>query len=255
MSSAGAVLTQFYAAVQQRDMKKARRYLDDNMTFIGLFETYQSADAYIATFTQLMQIVSRLDVKALFGEGDNAAIFLEMETTAPAPATTLVAEWHETQNNKIVRARSAFDGRPFAAMFAGAQDFSADESAIRALKDVFGKALLHGDAKLRASIWTEDGTVAPPQGGLFQGRAALERHFATESQSITADSKAAFSNYRFRFVNRDTAFVDVDLTLGNVFGPDGIVHAAVPIAIAFTAVRQSGAWLIQDERAFFKPPA
>lgn len=118
--SAGTVLRQFYAAVQQRDMTKARRYLADDMTFMGLFETYPDADAYIATFTGLMQIVSRLDVKVIIGDGDNAAIFFEMTTAAPVAATTLVAEWHETRNGKIVRARSAFDGRPFATMFAGA---------------------------------------------------------------------------------------------------------------------------------------
>jgi len=117
--NAGAVLKQYYDAVQRRDMAKARSYLDDNMTFVGLFETYPNADAYIATFTQLMNIVKRLDVKVIVGEGDNAAIFMEMETTAPAQATTLVAEWHQTRNAKIVRAQSAFDGRPFAAMFAG----------------------------------------------------------------------------------------------------------------------------------------
>jgi ketosteroid isomerase-like protein len=120
--SAGTILKQFYDAVQRRDMAKARTYLDDNMTFAGLFETYPNADAYIATFTQLMRIVTRLEVKIIIGEGDNAAIFMEMVTTAPAPATTLVAEWHQTRNGKIVRAQSAFDGRPFAAMFAGAQD-------------------------------------------------------------------------------------------------------------------------------------
>ena len=121
MQNAGAVLKQFYDAVKQRDMTKARGYLDDHLTFVGLFETYPSADAYIATFTQLMNIVTRLDVKVIIGEGDNAAIFFELETTAPAAATTLVAEWHQTKNGKIVRAQSAFDGRPFAAMFASAQ--------------------------------------------------------------------------------------------------------------------------------------
>ena len=129
MPYAGTILRQFYDAVQQRDMKKARQYLDDNMTFIGLFETYPNADAYNATFTQLMQIVARLDVKTIIGEGEHAAIFMEMETTAPAPATTLVAEWHEVKNGKIVRARSAFDGRPFAAMFAGSPDTVADKRA------------------------------------------------------------------------------------------------------------------------------
>jgi len=37
----------------------------------------------------------------------------------PAAATTLVAEWHQIKNGKISRVESAFDGRPFAAMFAG----------------------------------------------------------------------------------------------------------------------------------------
>ncbi len=64
-----------------------------------------------------MRIVTRLDVKVIIGEGDNAALFTEMETTAPAPAVTVVAEWHQIRNGKIARAQSAFDGRPFAAMF------------------------------------------------------------------------------------------------------------------------------------------
>jgi hypothetical protein len=120
MQNAGTVLRQFYDAVIQRDMARARTYLDDKMVFVGLFETYPNADAYIATFTQLMSIVTKLDVKVIVGEGDNAAIFMEMVTTAPAAATTLVAEWHQVRSGKIEKAQSAFDGRPFAAMFAGA---------------------------------------------------------------------------------------------------------------------------------------
>jgi len=117
MQNAGTVLKQFYAAVQRRDMKAAREFLADDMVFVGLFETYPNADTYIATFTQLMQIVIRLDVRIIIGEGNNAAIFMDMVTTGPVQATTLVAEWHQTKNGKIVRAQSAFDGRPFAAMF------------------------------------------------------------------------------------------------------------------------------------------
>jgi ketosteroid isomerase-like protein len=111
------VLTRFYEAIRRRDLAAARGCLADDMTFIGLFETYPSADAYLKTFEQLLGIVTDLEVKLLIGEGDDAAIFFEMETTAPAAARTLVAEWHETRNGRIVRARSAFDGRPFAAMF------------------------------------------------------------------------------------------------------------------------------------------
>jgi len=38
---------------------------------------------------------------------------------APAAATTFVAEWMQIARGRIQRVQSAFDGRPFAAMFGG----------------------------------------------------------------------------------------------------------------------------------------
>ena len=114
---ARTVLGRFYDAILRRDFPAARACLADEMTFLGLFETYPSADTYFATFRQLLQITTDLEVKVLIVQGDDAPIFFELETTAPVPARVLVAEWHETRNGKIVRARSAFDGRPYAAMF------------------------------------------------------------------------------------------------------------------------------------------
>ena len=71
------------------------------------------------TFAGLLQISVRLDVKKIIGEGNDAAIFFELETKAPAEATVLVAEWYQVRDGKIFHARSAFDGRPYAAMFSG----------------------------------------------------------------------------------------------------------------------------------------
>ena len=119
MPDAGDILKKFYAAVEQKDISTARRYLNQDLLFAGLFETYRSADEYLASLSQLLQIVVRLDVKAVIAEGDDVAVFFELETTAPAAATTLVAEWHQIKSGKIAHVRSAFDGRPFAAMFAG----------------------------------------------------------------------------------------------------------------------------------------
>jgi hypothetical protein len=42
---------------------------------------------------------------------------IDLETTAPAEAKTLVAEWHKVRDGRIVEVHSAFDGRPFEAMF------------------------------------------------------------------------------------------------------------------------------------------
>jgi len=121
MPSAGDVLRSFYQAVVQRDFGKARTYLRDDMAFVGLFETYPSADAYLTALTGLMQITVRLDLKVVIAEDKNVAVFFELETKPPAPATTLVAEWHQVEGGKISHAQSCFDGRPFAAMFAGAK--------------------------------------------------------------------------------------------------------------------------------------
>jgi hypothetical protein len=119
MPKAGKVLKKFYAAVIKKDMTAARSYLNDDLLFLGLFETYHTAEEYIAALTKLMQVVVRLDVKKIIAEENDAAVFFELVTKAPAEATTLVAEWHQVKNGKISHVESAFDGRPFAAMFAG----------------------------------------------------------------------------------------------------------------------------------------
>lgn len=121
MSNAGEVLKKFYAAVIKKDIAAARNYLNDDLLFLGLFETYHTAEEYVAALTKLLQVVVRLDVKKIIAEENDAAVFFELETKSPAAATTLVAEWHQIRNGKISRVESAFDGRPFAAMFAGAK--------------------------------------------------------------------------------------------------------------------------------------
>jgi predicted SnoaL-like aldol condensation-catalyzing enzyme len=120
MTNSGAVIRNFYEEVVRRDFAGARKFLHDDLVFVGLFETYANADAYLKTLAGLMQITTRLDVRAVIAEGDDVAVFFELETKAPAEATTLVAEWHRLKGGKIHHVESAFDGRPFAAMFAGA---------------------------------------------------------------------------------------------------------------------------------------
>jgi ketosteroid isomerase-like protein len=126
MDNAGEVLRKFYAAVVKRDLTAARACLADEMVFDGLFETYRSADEYMKAFAGLLQITVRLDIKKIIGEGNDAAVFFELETKAPAEATVLVAEWHQVRNGKIFHAQSAFDGRPYAALFPGTKTNAAD---------------------------------------------------------------------------------------------------------------------------------
>jgi ketosteroid isomerase-like protein len=117
MPNAGEVLKKFYTAVAKKDIPAARAYLNEDLVFVGLFETYPNAEAYLKALTGLLSITVRLDVKKIIAEGNDAAVFFELETKAPAAAVTLVAEWHQVKNGKIYHVESAFDGRPFAAMF------------------------------------------------------------------------------------------------------------------------------------------
>jgi ketosteroid isomerase-like protein len=126
MENAGEVLRNFYDAAVKRDLATARACLADDLVFEGLFETYRGADDYMKTFAGLLQITVRLEVKRIIGEGNDAAVFFELETKAPAEATVLVAEWHQVRNGKIFHAQSAFDGRPYAAMFARPAPSAAD---------------------------------------------------------------------------------------------------------------------------------
>lgn len=117
MQTAAIVLKEFYAAIVNRDLVKARTYLADEMVYHGIFKTLPSADAYLAVFRSFLEFTTRLDVKAILSDGEDAAVFYEMETTKPSPAVTFVGEWHQIRNGKIVRARAACDGRPFASLF------------------------------------------------------------------------------------------------------------------------------------------
>lgn len=119
MTDSGNILKGFYDAILKRDLAAARTYLADDLEFIGLFETYPTADDYMAALTGLLSLTIRLDIKKIIAEDNDAAIFFELQTKAPAEGTVLVAEWHEIKNGKIFRARSAFDARPYAAMFTG----------------------------------------------------------------------------------------------------------------------------------------
>jgi hypothetical protein len=101
MANGGQVLKQFYDAVVAKDLAKARTFLHDDLVFVGLFETYRSADDYMSTLTGLLQITVGLKVKTIIAEGDEAAIFFQLETKAPAPAVVLVGEWHQIKNGKI----------------------------------------------------------------------------------------------------------------------------------------------------------
>jgi len=129
-----------------------------------------------------------------------------------------------------------------------------DEAAVRALGDTFAKAFVQKNAELRASLFAENGIFVTPVGDFLQGRVAMVKDFGPEAQqAVNANTQAAFSNYRIRFIKPDVAVADALLTVRNVNGPDGMIIPVIPINFFFVAVRHGDQWLIQDGRAHSRP--
>jgi uncharacterized protein (TIGR02246 family) len=129
-----------------------------------------------------------------------------------------------------------------------------NEAAVRALGDSFAQDFLQKNAEARASLFAEDGTFVTPQGEFLDGRSAMVKDFGPEAQqAVNANTQAAFSNYRIRFIRPDVAVTDAVLTVHNVTGPDGTIIPVIPINFFYVAVRHGDHWLIEDGRAHFAP--
>jgi uncharacterized protein (TIGR02246 family) len=129
-----------------------------------------------------------------------------------------------------------------------------DEAAVRALGDNFAKAFVQKNAEQRASLFAENGTFVTPVGDFLEGHVAMLKDFGPEAQqAVNANTQAAFSNYRIRFIKPDIAVVDAVLTVRNVNGPDGTVIPMIPINFFYVAARHGDRWLIEDGRAHFAP--
>src|SRR5260370_9615580 len=99
-----------------------------------------------------------------------------------------------------------------------------DADAIRKATEDFFAAWNRKDIPGLVSHWTADATVLDPTGRAAHGKAELETMFA-EAHAAAGDSVERLVSFSARFLRKDLAWVDVDLTADNVRGADG---AAMP---------------------------
>ena len=92
--------------------RPARSLLADDLHFQGPIDTFNRADDFVKTISELYGMVKGVEQQATIAQGDDAAYFYLLDTpVAKAP----IAEWHRVQDGKIVKIRAYFDARPFAA--------------------------------------------------------------------------------------------------------------------------------------------
>ena len=117
-ASANEIIESYQTALGKGDFATARKLMQDNMTFQGPLDTFNTADDYLESLKKLASIVQRIDLKKVFIDGDDVCVLYDMVTNTPA-GTAFIAEWYHVTGGKIAALRAVFDGRPFAAMFGG----------------------------------------------------------------------------------------------------------------------------------------
>jgi limonene-1,2-epoxide hydrolase len=99
-------VTAFLKALNAGDFKKARRYLSDDVNFIGVMGTRDGGDNYISDMEKMK---FKYDIKKIWGDEDDVAVFYDIDM---GKATIFCSGWYHLSNGKINAIKVIFDPRP-----------------------------------------------------------------------------------------------------------------------------------------------
>jgi hypothetical protein len=114
---AGQVAEDFFAAWTSRDFARARALLHDDLSFEGPIDSFSDADSYLQSLQGLSEIITGVDKRKVFVDGEDVCVIYDMHT-APVPDAR-IAEWYTVRAGKIGSMSVVFDARPFAPLFEG----------------------------------------------------------------------------------------------------------------------------------------
>jgi uncharacterized protein (TIGR02246 family) len=116
-------------------------------------------------------------------------------------------------------------------------DRKADRAGIQMQREAFLKAFESGDAERVASFWTAEGELVGDDGGVYRGRAAIEKAYR-ELFSPKVKRRAEIQSESLRFPSKDTAIEEgrFKMRMGN----------AEPTTSRYSIlhVREGGKWLM-----------
>jgi hypothetical protein len=102
------VVRKYHDAWTNRDMDTARSCVANDLKFQGPIDTFSNADDFIATLTDFVQMLARVDLLQEFYTDNAAALLYDCVTNSPA-GTIRTAEFFGLRNDKIASIRLVFD--------------------------------------------------------------------------------------------------------------------------------------------------
>lgn len=106
ISSARDTVVSFLAALNEDDFQRARKYVNDNLAFVGVLGTRNGADAY---FKDMEKMRFKYDIKKVFADGNDVCVLYDISMSGTKIFT---CGWYKVKDNKIESFQVVFDPRP-----------------------------------------------------------------------------------------------------------------------------------------------
>lgn len=100
------VVLAFVDALNRSDFQGARKFVSDDLRFVGALGTREGADAY---FRDMERMRLEYDIKKSFAEGDDVCLFYDVKMSN---VTVFCAGWYQLSDGRIRSFRVVFDPRP-----------------------------------------------------------------------------------------------------------------------------------------------
>jgi limonene-1,2-epoxide hydrolase len=106
--NAKEVVMAFLKSMNDQDFKAARKYVIDDLSFVGVLGTRDSKEAY---FKDMEQMRARYDIKKAFVDDNDVCVLYDI-SFGSSPASLFTCGWYHLQEGKISSIRVVFDPRP-----------------------------------------------------------------------------------------------------------------------------------------------
>jgi hypothetical protein len=93
-------------AINKEDFKKARQYVSDDISFVGVMGSRQGADAY---FKDMERMRLKYDIKKVFADANDPCLLYDLTIS---DITVFGCAWYQVADGKIRSLKVVFDPRP-----------------------------------------------------------------------------------------------------------------------------------------------
>jgi hypothetical protein len=104
-SSKQTVLS-FIKALNEEDFEEARKFLSDDMKFVGVMGTRDGADIYI---NDMEKMKFKFDIKKAFADGNDVCLFYDINMSGHK---IFSSGWYHIEHHQIKWFKVLFDPRP-----------------------------------------------------------------------------------------------------------------------------------------------